>query len=124
MRDQMQRGDRVLFYHSNASPSAVVGVAKVVRTGYPDHTSWDEADHHYDPASTPANPRWYMVDLKLERKFPRPLSLAELRGLPRLKKMELLRTGSRLSVQPVSPDEFEAILEYSAQPQGGTAPRP
>lgn len=113
MRDDMKRGDRVLFYHSNAEPSAIVGVAKVVREGYPDFTSWDESDHHYDPASTPANPRWFMVDLKLERKFKHALPLAELREVPALKDMELLRKGSRLSVQPVSAKEFEAILKLA-----------
>jgi predicted RNA-binding protein with PUA-like domain len=113
MRDSMRRGDQVLFYHSNADPPAVVGVAEVVREGYPDHTSWDEHDHHFDPKSTPANPRWFMVDLKFVRKFKRPLSLAELRTVPALKNMELLRTGSRLSVQPVSANEFAAILKLA-----------
>jgi predicted RNA-binding protein with PUA-like domain len=113
MRDDMKQGDRVLFYHSNAEPPAIVGVAKVVREGYPDHTSWDESDHHFDPASTAANPRWFMVDLKLERKFKRALGLPELRDIPALKEMELLRKGSRLSVQPVSAKEFEAILKLA-----------
>ena len=115
MRDDMQPGDRVLFYHSNAEPSSVVGVATVASEGYPDHTSWDDNDHHYDPASTPTNPRWYMVDLKFERKFKRPLSLSELREVPALKQMELLRKGSRLSVQTVSEQEFQAILRLAGE---------
>jgi predicted RNA-binding protein with PUA-like domain len=113
LRDQMQLGDRVLFYHSNANPPAVAGIARVVRTGYPDHTAWDKNDPHYDAGSTPENPRWYMVDLQLEQVFSRPISLTELRALPALKDMELLRTGSRLSVQPVTKAEFAAVLKLA-----------
>lgn len=113
MRDEMQVGDRVLFYHSNAKPPAVVGVAKVVREAYPDPTAWDENDSHYDPKSSPENPRWVMVDLEFERKFAEPLSLESLREVKALKQMELLRTGSRLSVQPVRKSEFDAILKLA-----------
>jgi predicted RNA-binding protein with PUA-like domain len=113
MRDEMRKGDRVLVYHSNADPSAVVGVAKVVRESYPDHTSWDPNDHHYDPKSPENNPRWFMVDLKLERIFKEPLPLPSLRGVKGLEKMELLRKGSRLSVQPVRKSEFEKILKLA-----------
>ncbi len=113
LRDEMQLGDRVLFYHSNAEPPTVVGVAQVVRTGYPDPTAWDENDSHYDPGSTRENPRWYMVDLRLEQIFSRPLPLAELRQCPALTKMELLRKGSRLSVQPVTKAEFSAVLQLA-----------
>lgn len=111
LRDQMQVGDRVLFYHSSTDPPAAVGVARVVRAGYPDPTAWDEQDHHYDPGSTPDNPRWYMVDLKLEEKFPTALPLDVLRGRPELAQMELLRRGSRLSVQPVRKSEFDAVVK-------------
>lgn len=113
MRDQMKLGDRVLFYHSNADPPAIVGVAEVVREGYPDHTSWDESDSHYDPSSTQEDPRWYMVDLKFVRKFATPLSLADLREVAALKNMELLRKGSRLSVQPVAKAEYDAVLKLA-----------
>ena len=113
LRDSMKVGDKVLFYHSNAEPPAVVGVAKVVRAGYPDHTAWDENDHHYDPKSTPEKPVWYMVDLQFVRKFKTPLSLDSLRSVPELKGMELLRKGSRLSVQPVKKEEFEVILRLA-----------
>jgi predicted RNA-binding protein with PUA-like domain len=113
LRDEMRLGEQVLFYHSNADPPAVVGVAEVVREGYPDHTAWDEADDHFDPKSTPEKPVWFMVDLKFVQKFPRPLSLAELREVPALANMELLRTGSRLSVQPVTKSEFEAVLKLA-----------
>ncbi|HND51333.1 MAG TPA: EVE domain-containing protein, partial [Pirellulaceae bacterium] len=101
MRDGMKLGDRVLFYHSNADPPAVMGVATVVREAYPDSFAWDKKSKYYDEKSTPENPVWLMVDLKLESVFPRPVSLDELRGVAALKEMELLRKGSRLSVQPV-----------------------
>lgn len=115
MRDEMQVGDRVLFYHSSTDPPAVVGTAKVVREGYPDPTSWDKSDDHYDPASSPEKPRWFMVDIQLDQIFRQPLPLESLRGVAALKKMELLRKGSRLSVQPVSKEEFEAVLELAKE---------
>jgi predicted RNA-binding protein with PUA-like domain len=113
MRDNMQRGDRVFFYHSSTDEPAIVGTATVVRESYPDHTAWDKKDEHYDPASTPENPRWFMVDLRLEQIFKTPITLARLRTIAVLKNMELLRKGSRLSVQPVTPAEFEAILKLA-----------
>ena len=114
MRDEMKLGDRVLFYHSNLNPS-VVGTVTVVRESYPDHTSWDPDCKHFDPKSTPDNPRWFMVDVKFESEFPRPLPLAELRTLSGLEEMLLLRKGQRLSVQPVTPEEFQVILDHAAQ---------
>lgn len=113
MRDEMKRGDRVLFYHSNANPPAIVGVAKVVRESYPDHTAWDKKDSHYDPKSPKENPRWFMVDIQLEQTFAEPLPLESLRGVKALQQMELLRKGSRLSVQPVRKAEFDAILKLA-----------
>ncbi len=110
MRDQMQIEDRVLVYHSNSLPSCVVGIATVARTSYPDHTAWDPNDPHFDPKSNPINPRWFMVDIRFEAKFTVPQSLEMLRGVPKLVGMELLRKGTRLSVQPVSKQEF-AIIE-------------
>ncbi len=111
----MQVGDQVLFYHSNADPPAVVGLAEVVKTAYPDHTAFDPKDKHYDPKGTPAKPLWDMVDIKLVRKFPSPIGLDRLRTVPALKKMELLRKGSRLSVQPVRPEEWRTIVTLSQQ---------
>jgi len=113
MRDDMQVGDRVLLYHSSTDPTAVVGTAKIVRESYPDHTAWDKKDHHYDPASTPENPRWFMVDIRLEQIFKQPVTLETLRGVAALKEMELLRKGSRLSVQPVRKAEFDAVLKLA-----------
>lgn len=112
MRD-MKVGDQVFFYHSNADPSCIVGIAEVVREAYPDHTAFDPSNHHYDPRSTPVRPVWDMVDIRLVRKFPEPLALETLRDVPGLKGMELLRRGSRLSVQPVSSREWKIILKIA-----------
>ncbi len=109
----MQVGDQVLFYHSNADPPAVAGIAEVVKEAYPDPTQFDAQDGHYDPASDPASPRWDMVDIRFVRKFPRPLPLDELRKNRQLKEMELLRKGSRLSVQPVTEAEWNHILKLA-----------
>jgi predicted RNA-binding protein with PUA-like domain len=113
LRDEMKLGDHVLFYHSNAKPPGIAGVAQVVREGYPDHTAWDPQDPHFDPKSDAKNPTWMMVDIQLVRKFERELALEELRHVPALAGMVLLRRGSRLSVQPVAPDEFNAIMRLA-----------
>ena len=110
MRDQMRLGDRVLFYHSSANPPAIVGTAVIVRESYPDPTAWDPSDDHFDPKASPDNPIWQMVDIRLERIFDAPLPLELLRNVPALRDMELLRRGSRLSVQPVTHGQFEAVL--------------
>jgi predicted RNA-binding protein with PUA-like domain len=113
LRDSMKLGDRVLFYHSSTDLPAIVGTAKITRESYPDPTAWDKQDHHYDPGSTPENPRWFMVDIQLEQIFNTPLPLTQLRSVAALKAMELLRKGSRLSVQPVRQAEFDAILKIA-----------
>lgn len=109
----MAVGDQVLFYHSNADPPAVVGIAEVVRTAYPDSTQFDKRDKHYDPTSTPSNPRWDMVDIKYVRAFSKPLALEDLRKDTELKGMVLLKKGSRLSVQPVTTGEWKYILRLA-----------
>ena len=91
----------------------IVGMATIARESYPDHTAWDKNDDHFDAASTRDNPRWFMVDIRLEQIFKQPVTLAKLRGIAALKNMELLRKGSRLSVQPVRKSEFEAILKLA-----------
>lgn len=113
LRDDMKLGDLVLFYHSNAKPPGVVGVAKVVREGYPDHTAFDENDPHYDPKSKPESPTWYMVDLQFVEAFPDIVSLLELKSMSELSKMPLLQRGSRLSVQAVGANEFNAIVKLA-----------
>jgi predicted RNA-binding protein with PUA-like domain len=115
MRDQMKLGDGVLFYHSGGDPPAVAGIAQIVREAYPDHTAWDERDDHFDPKASPENPTWQMVDIQLQEIFASPIALENLRKVPALKAMELLRRGSRLSVQPVRPREFEVIVELGRQ---------
>ena len=113
MRDEMKIGDRVLFYHSNAKPMAVVGTATIVKEAYPDHTALDPRSKYYDPKSTPDNPIWMMVDIKADRALARPVTLQEIKQTPALENMPLVRKGMRLSVQPVSASEWEVILSMS-----------
>jgi predicted RNA-binding protein with PUA-like domain len=115
LRDEVQLGDRVLLYHSSTDPTAIVGVARVVRPGYPDHTAQDPKDPHFDPKATSENPRWFTVDIQWEATFPRAVALTELREVAALKEMELLRRGSRLSIQRVRPGEFQRILKLAGQ---------
>lgn len=110
MRDEMQVGDRAFFYHSRQAEPAIVGTVKVVREAYPDHTSWNLTSKYFDEKSSPENPRWLMVDVQFEKEFLRPVTLKELRSIPELKEMFLLRKGMRLSVQPVTEEEFQLIL--------------
>jgi predicted RNA-binding protein with PUA-like domain len=109
MRDDMKAGDLAFFYHSSAEPPAIVGVAEVVREGYPDHTAFDPREEHFDPKSREESPTWIMVDLRAVERFARPLTLADLRSVAGLEKMVLLQRGSRLSVQPVSEAEWEIV---------------
>jgi predicted RNA-binding protein with PUA-like domain len=118
MRDDMKKGDLVLFYHSSTDPSAIVGIAEVVRESYPDHTAFDAKDSHYDPKSKADAPTWMMVDIRAREPLARPLTLDDLRGVKGLEKMVLLQKGSRLSVQPVTPKEWEIVCKL-----GGVAPR-
>ena len=116
MRDDMKKGDKVLFYHSNAKPPGVAGVAKIVKESYPDFTSFDPKDKHFDPKSRQETPRWFMVDIKLEKKLKRLVSLTELRTVKSLDGMVLLQKGSRLSVQPVTKKQFETVCKLSDKP--------
>jgi predicted RNA-binding protein with PUA-like domain len=116
----MKLGDQVFFYHSNADPSAIAGIAEVVGLAHPDVTALDPTDSHYDPKATPDNPIWEMVDIRLVEKFPSPLSLDELRAVPELEGMELLRRGSRLSVQPVTPAQWKVIVRLARGKKAGS----
>lgn len=110
LRDQMKRGDQVFFYHSNTTEPGIVGTAEVVREGYPDHTALDPQSKYYDPKSDPQHPRWYMVDIRLVRRLRRTITLAELKRHPQLKDFPLLRRGNRLSVLPVTKEQWKFIL--------------
>jgi predicted RNA-binding protein with PUA-like domain len=112
----MSKGDLALFYHSNADPSAVAGVVEVVCEAYPDPAAWDRQSDYHDPKASPDNPIWSMVDVRLVEMFPREISLEELRGVKSLAGMELLRRGSRLSVQPVTAAQFRTIGKIARTP--------
>lgn len=117
MRDAMKQGDQVFFYHSNANPPAIMGIAKVVREAYADHFAFDPNNHYYDPKSTPEKPIWLMVDIQYERDIIPPIGLPELRTVPGLESMMLLQKGSRLSVQPVTPQAWEIIQQLRPRDQ-------
>ena len=110
MRDEMKVGDGILFYHSSNKSPGVVGIARIVREGYPDDTAWDPNSNHYDTKSSPDNPIWFMVDIRAEEEFKREVSLKEIKQNPRLKDMLLVRRGMRLSIQPVSKEEWDEIV--------------
>jgi predicted RNA-binding protein with PUA-like domain len=117
MRDDMKQGDLVLFYHSNTRPTGVAGVAVVAREAYPDFTAWDPASDYYDARSTPDSPLWLMVDIQFRKKLPRVVTLDEIREEPSLQDMVLVQ-NSRLSIQPVKPEEFERILAMAGERSG------
>jgi predicted RNA-binding protein with PUA-like domain len=110
LRDDVKIGDEVLFYHSSAEPSGVAGIAKVARAAYPDPTQFDRKSEYHDPGSTKDAPRWLTVDVQFVRKLPRVVTLAELKAHPALAEMVVTKRGSRLSVQPVTPQEFAAVV--------------
>ncbi len=109
LRDEIKKGDMVLFYHSNCEPTGVFGICEVVKDGYPDHTAFDPASNHFDPKSKPENPTWFMVDIKFVKKFSKPVTLEEIKANSKLQNMKLLQRGNRLSIQPVTKEEFNAI---------------
>ena len=108
MRDQMQLGDLVLFYHSTCEVPGIAGIAEVSKLAYPDETQFDRKSDYFDPKATRDNPRWVHVDVKLVKKT-RLVPLSELRGYPKLAKMQLLQRGNRLSITPVDPAEWKFI---------------
>jgi predicted RNA-binding protein with PUA-like domain len=112
LRDSMKKGDEAFFYHSSCDVPGIAGIVSIVKGGYPDATAFDPKHHHYDPESKVDAPRWYVVDVKLVRKFPRIITLDELRqhAAKKLKDFVLLRRGNRLSVMPVTQKDWEFIL--------------
>ncbi len=109
LRDSMKKGDPVLFYHSNAEPSGVAGVARIAREGYPDPSQWDPKDVHFDPRAAKEKPLWYVVDVEFVEKFRSFVPLEALKAERGLKDMLVTRRGTRLSVQPVAKGHFETV---------------
>lgn len=126
MRDQMKIGQQCFFYHSNCKTPGIVGIVEVVKESYPDHTQFDKNNNHYDRASSADNPRWFMVDVKFVRKLERQVTLAELKELHEEHKSQdpkgplasmALLARSRLSVQPVTEEEWDFILKLEKCPR-------
>jgi predicted RNA-binding protein with PUA-like domain len=115
IRDEMKRQDQVFLYHSSTALPGIVAVMEVVKEGYPDKTAFDRKDHHYDPDSDPAKPRWFVVDVRLKRRLARVITLEELRkhAADELQGMVLLRPGNRLSVMPVEAAHWKFILSLA-----------
>ncbi len=115
IRDDMKKGDMFLFYHSNADTIGVAGLCEIVREAYPDFSAFDPEDKHYDPKSDKDNPRWFMVDIKLIKKFKRIITIGELKENPKLQDMLVIRRGNRLSVTSVTEAEFREILRMAEE---------
>jgi len=111
LRDDIKPGDLAFFYHSNCTPPGIVGIMKVVKAGYPDSTSWDSKSDHYDPKSSPDHPIWYMVDIQFVEKFPQIISLDEIKQQPKLQNMVIARKGNRLSITPITKEEWNTIVK-------------
>lgn len=113
LRDDVKVGDGVLFYHSVTDPVGVAGVAKVVKEAYPDPTQFDSRNRYYDPKATKEAPRWFVVDIQFERKLKKIVPLSKLREVPGLEDMMVLKKGSRLSIQPVTPGEWKIVTKLA-----------
>ena len=110
---EMEKGDVVLFYHSNADPTGVAGVAKINKTAYPDPTQFNKRSKYFDEKATKEKPRWFCPDLKFVKKFKNVISLQDLKEVKALEKMTLLKRGNRLSVMPVTKKEYEVITKLA-----------
>lgn len=113
IRDDIQRGDGVLFYHSNTDPMAIAGIAEVVKSGYPDHFAQQPDHKYFDEKASSENPIWYMVDIKLVRIFAQPVTRVMLAAHPVTSQMMVLKKGSRLSIQPVTAAEWQAVQDLA-----------
>lgn len=109
IRDEMKIGDLAFFHHSNSNPSGIIGTMEIVSDPYPDPTQWDPESHYYDPKSPKDNPRWFVRDVKFRSKFPRIISLAELKEVKGLEEMLVIRKGQRLSIMPVTKKEWDIV---------------
>ncbi len=115
LRDDIKKGDLAFFYHSSCTPPGIAGVMEVTSAGYPDFTAWDIDSPHYDAGCSPEQPRWMMVDVKLLKKFPRLLTLDEIKRQPALKNMLILRKGNRLSITPITKTAWDTIVRLAAR---------
>jgi predicted RNA-binding protein with PUA-like domain len=113
LRDDVQVGDFVFFYHSREEPLGIFGTMQIVRAGYPDFTAFDPKSKYYDPKSDPDNPRWYMVDVKLVEKFPEPVTRDKLASDDIARSMLVMKRGMRLSIQPVTQEEWNAVQQLA-----------
>jgi len=113
LRNEIKPGDQAFFYHSSCDIPGIVGCMQIVKAGYPDHTAFDPNSEHYDPLSTESNPRWYMVDVTFVEKFPRPISLTEIKKHPLLCDMLITKKGNRLSITPVTKAEWNVIYKLA-----------
>ena len=111
IRDQMKIGDQAFFYHSNCEEPGIVGIARIMKEGYPDHTAFDKKDKHYDPKSDKKSPRWFMVDVKFVKQFSNTISLKAIKENRVLADMKLVQRGNRLSVMPVTKKEWTNVLK-------------
>ncbi len=114
---KMEVGDGVLFYHSSSKPMGVAGLARIAKVAHPDHSQFDPKNSHFDPKATKEKPLWYCADMKFVKKFIEVITLEQLKVDKKLEGMRLLQRGSRLSVQPVSKEHFEHILQLASQRQ-------
>lgn len=114
LRDEIKKGDGVLFYQSSTEPLAIVGYCEVVKEGYSDHTQFDSKNDHFDPKAKKDSPTWFMVDIKLVKEFKKPVSLDSIKLNSKLKSMLLIQRGQRLSIQPVTKDEWDEILKMGS----------
>lgn len=113
MRDDMKKGDGVLFYHSNTNPPGVVGLAEVASKPYPDPTAFDPKSKYFDPKSDTDNPRWILVDVRYRKTFKKAVTLEQMKTMPALKDMRVLQRGNRLSITLVTKAEYDAICAAS-----------
>jgi predicted RNA-binding protein with PUA-like domain len=113
LRDDIHKGDEVLFYHSSTKLTGIAGIAVVSRDAHPDQTAFDRKNEYFDPKSDPQKPVWFAVDVRFVKKFRRLIPLAELKSTPGLEKMRVCQKGSRLSIQPVTSGEWKIVLELA-----------
>lgn len=112
MRDDMKKGDLVLYYHSNCKVPGVYGLGKIIKESHPDHTQFDTKSEYYDPKAKKDEPRWFMVEVGFVSKFKTPVSLEFMKGKKSLQDLLILRKGNRLSITPVDSKSFEKVIKF------------